>query len=378
MSDNKEFLYKIEYLVDKNVNFLFGSGASAEYIPTLRINEHDSYETILTDKKLESFQNFIYWHYYKQIISRTFCTFPEEDFEQEKYNKTFESYCNFIQELVDFLNRRSANQIKRANIFTTNYDLFFEKAADKLQEKNKFNLNDGSLGLIERYLNISNFHISCWHQGTHDQYRYELPTINLIKLHGSVSWIKENDNTIKITYPTILPDNLNKEIDNDISLKDVLNAYESYGIDSLSEFVGLSKQDKTDLSNFFECYKKLALVNPTKKKFEETVFQQHYYQALRLLSYELEKPQTVLVCFGFSFKDEHITEIIKRSLTNPTLKIFIFCYKQSTKDEIKSVIDDSRITYFCPNNQKFKINFTEFYNYIFQLYESKDIVCTNS
>lgn len=142
-------------------------------------------------------------------------------------------------------------------------------------------------------------------------------------MHGSVSWIKENDNTIKITYSTILPDNLNEAIDNDFSLKDVLNAYKSDEIDSLSEFVGLSEQDKINLSNFFESYKKLALVNPTKKKFEETVFQQHYYQALRLLSHGLEKPQTVLICFGFSSKDEYITEIIKRSLTNPTLKIFI-------------------------------------------------------
>lgn len=375
MSDNEKFPCKAELLVDKNVNFLFGSGASAEYIPTLWIDEHNSYETILTDKKLELFQNFIYWHYYKQIISKTFCIFPTDSSEQVKYNNTFDSYYKFTQELIEFLNKRSANQIKRANIFTTNYDLFFEKAADKLQEKNKFNLNDGSLGLIERYLNISNFHISCWHQGTHDQYRYELPTINLIKMHGSVSWIKENDNTIKITYPTILPNNLNKAIDNDFSLKDVLNAYK---LDSLSESVRLSEQDKIILSDFFESYKKLALVNPTKKKFEETVFQQHYYQALRLLSYELEKPQTVLICFGFSFKDEHITEIIKRSLTNPTLKIFIFCYTQSSKDEIKSVIDDSRITFIYPETQGVKIDFAKFYNCIFKSNNLENIEWKNS
>lgn len=59
MSDNEKFPCKAELLVDKNVNFLFGSGASAEYIPTLWIDEHNSYKTILTDKKLELFQKFI-------------------------------------------------------------------------------------------------------------------------------------------------------------------------------------------------------------------------------------------------------------------------------------------------------------------------------
>lgn len=120
------------------------------------------------------------------------------------------------------------------------------------------------------------------------------------------------------------------------------------------------------------------MVNPTKKKFEETVFQQHYYQALRLLSHGLEKPQTVLICFGFSFKDEHITEIIKRSLTNPTLKIFIFCYTQSSKDEIKSVIDDSRITFIYPETQGVKIDFAKFYNCIFKSNNLENIEWKNS
>lgn len=327
-----KFPCKADLFVDKNINFLFGSGLSAEYIPTLKIIDDYTYETILTDEKFSDVQNYIYWDYYRHIISKCFCLQPSDEIQLKIYDSTLENYINFIKELINLIYRRNANHIKRANIFTTNYDLFSEKAADK-QKNAQFYLNDGSSGLIDRYLNIGDFHISCWHQGTHDQYRYEFPTINLIKMHGSVSWIKQDENTIKVIYPNILPEEFNLTLSENQSLEYLFRSYQLIEDDPL-KMINLSIKDKNALIEFINEYKKLALVNPTKKKFEETVFQQHYYQALRLLSYELEKPQTVLICFGFSFNDEHITEIIKRSLTNPTLKVFIFCYEISTKKQI--------------------------------------------
>lgn len=44
-----------------------------------------------------------------------------------------------------------------------------------------------------------------------------------------------------------------------------------------------------ELNDFKKCYDSLPIVSPTKKKFSETVFEQHYYQMLRMLSFELEK-----------------------------------------------------------------------------------------
>ena len=76
-----------------------------------------------------------------------------------------------------------------------------------------------------------------------------------------------------------------------------------------------------DIADFWKAYKELPVVNPTKWKFHETVFEEHYNQALRTLSYELEKPNTVFIIFGFSFADEHILSLVKRSLSNPTLKV---------------------------------------------------------
>lgn len=67
-------------------------------------------------------------------------------------------------------------------------------------------------------------------------------------------------------------------------------------------------------------------MNPTKWKFHETVFDEHYYQMLRLMSYELEKHDSTLIAFGFSFADEHITNLVKRSLGNKTLTMYICCF----------------------------------------------------
>ena len=76
------------------------------------------------------------------------------------------------------------------------------------------------------------------------------------------------------------------------------------------------------------------MVWPTKQKFHNTVLNLNYYELLRIFSNELEKNQSLLLVFGFSFNDEHILEIVKRSLANPTLLVYIFCF---TEDEANKI-----------------------------------------
>ena len=56
---------------------------------------------------------------------------------------------------------------------------------------------------------------------------------------------------------------------------------------------------------------------------------------LRAFSNELEKKETVLIVFGFSFKDEHILDIIHRAQYNPELKIFVIPYSEEDIEFIK-------------------------------------------
>ncbi|WFL66601.1 SIR2 family protein [Pantoea sp. X85] len=359
-----DFPCKSSNIYDKNINFLFGSGASASYIPTLHVRNGKTYEDLLTDpdvKKDDDFINFILHSYYTNIIEKTFCT-PKRPFPQN-YTDTIKSYSDFLEELVLLLEKKGSTQIRRANIFTTNYDLFFENAADNILQKKTFNFNDGALGFKKRKLSISNFHLTTWHQGTHDMYKHELPSINLIKMHGSVSWKRNESEEITINYPSTSPDVIELECEKTIS--EFAEAVFETG-EGLKRFLNLSEDDSDDLKNFVSFYKSLAIVNPTKEKFSETVFQQHYYQSLRLLSYELEKPQTVLICFGFSFQDEHILEIIKRSLSNPTLRVFVFCYSNASKAQISTLVNDSRISFIYPKNDGHNINFDKFIDRVFR------------
>ncbi|HGM5490580.1 TPA: hypothetical protein ACKP1B_002211 [Serratia fonticola] len=361
--------FKASELHDKNVNFLIGSGASASFIPTLKINDDFTYEDILSKAEFAEIENIIYYLYYNDILKKSFCHLPTEKNDRLKYKKTLINYLRFIKSLVTLVNNKSANQIRRANIFTTNYDLFMERASDILLSRTaNFIFNDGARGLSKRHLSISNFHTSTWHQGTNDLYKFEIPTINMIKMHGSVSWNKVDNDIIRVSYPEGYVSTLDANLENNNTIQEIVELVNTNAfIYSAKDSIRLSGNDDTILNNFRVEYNKLAIVNPTKAKFEETVFQQHYYQSLRLLSYELEKPQTVLICFGFSFKDEHIREIIYRSLSNPSLIVYVFCYKKSDKEAMKKIINNKKIIFISPsNNEKGNvIDIKRFINCIF-------------
>lgn len=329
-------------LLDKNVNFLFGSGASAPYIPTFMTSLTDaatgkqlSFEDLLSGYTYFStaHSHLIYYWYYIKIITKTYVlsdVAPPPPAASNDFSTVNSSYDTFAHKLNDLLKRKNNHIPRRANIFTTNYDLFFEKSINDFQQQHQLILNDGGSGIINRTLNISNFHRATMHQGTDDRYSYEIPTVNLIKMHGSVSWKKQND-LISIDY-SLSPDfsqfsSLYQYAFPDPNTDNLLSLSTVQELQSLI----IPPDHEATLHEFDAFYQTLSIVNPTKEKFSETVFQQHYYQSLRLLSQELERPQTALICFGFSFADEHIREIIQRSLSNPELHIYIYAYSHDTQ-----------------------------------------------
>ena len=321
----------IEKLYGKNINFLIGSGASFGMIPTLSSNYVDliygdlTIEEVLEKNKTdEDLQNIIYLWYYHEILKVGYLKEIKED------NLVFKNYQKLLENLIKLLQRENYQKEKRINIFTTNYDLFFEKVADSLVGKYEFYFNDGSSGNITKKLSMKNYHKKIYHTGIFDNFDREIPIINLFKLHGSVSWKYANDKNnksyeIKVEYFETegnYPKNLIKEVSNE----EIENAKET--IKNNEDLKNKIKEVKNEL------FEKFALIFPEKNKFENTLYQEFYYQNLRQLSYELEKQNSILIVFGFSFADEHIAEIVKRACNNPTLNIYIFCYSQNTENEI--------------------------------------------
>ncbi|EIT1260133.1 hypothetical protein L1G46_002441 [Staphylococcus pseudintermedius] len=140
-----------------------------------------------------------------------------------------------------------------------------------------------------------------------------------------------------------------------LSLEDFRDIFNS----SLSKEIGnvisnLNKQvaalniDERKWREFYDKYTNLSIINPDKYKFSKTVLEQHYYQLIRSFSYELEKKQSVLIVFGFSFADEHIRDIFERSLLNPELLVILISYSASGQQQMKKMYEGYSNIIFLP------------------------------
>lgn len=358
----------------KNISFLIGSGASAGIVPTLWIDSFSkSFEELLTSTEYDDNQKIVlYYIWFNLWIKKTQIL----EIKSEP-KEVFENYENFISNLITISNHEGFDKPKRINIFTTNYDSLFEVSFDKLASKNRLTFfNDGSRGFIKKYVSSENFYITASHSGISDGFQRSIPTINLIKLHGSVTW-KKNNEKIEMSLENKIFEELvewtetinelilgKKEEDYPIWESSVLNEaidfFDNKNIEQSIFDINLTEETlrnyinqiysivKEELNDFKKCYDSLPIVSPTKKKFSETVFEQHYYQMLRMLSFELEKKDSILIVFGFSFADEHILEIVRRSMVNPFLKIYVIAYNEQSKKLIEEALGKGTQVEFIP------------------------------
>lgn len=327
----KEFEKMISRLFQSgNINFLFGSGASAPAIMVAgnieaNIAQHlekgeDDKAAALTAELLAAVQTPTnIWLKQDAQLSK---------FEKSKTadaSKVLSSYKDFLGNLEDLLIARKNSLLpKQANIFTTNYDLFLEKASEDFQG---LVFNDGftrSLNLKSQYeLSSRTFFNAIYNKGNLYNYEVEVPVLNFIKVHGSLSWKKDKE---KILFNCISRD--------------------------LSEKA--TKEQIQEFNNLF------SVVLPKREKFKETIMDRTYYDLLRIFANELDKESTLLIAFGFSFLDEHIKDITLRALKNPTLKLVIFAYNQTAVDSLSNIFNGySNVEIFCPEG-KTNIDFSAF------------------
>ena len=332
-----------------HLNFLIGSGTSVPFLGTL-----SDIETLLTDlsKKdsdddREIVDASIKKHYYDVAVKGN----SEIDSGTgSKLDSVKTSYSNFISAINIILTRRKTNLVtKQANLFTTNMDLFL----DYTLEKQKLAFNDGFSGRMNPVYGTENFHNSIRKTSTHYEFQSEVPLFNVFKLHGSVNWKLHNG---KITYDyghTILNEINSLSINSDDFLPIEYESDETddkgnkiwkyYTIEELydtQDLLGIEKGEAH--TQFIDTYNKLQMVNPTKQKFEITTQDVVFYELLRMYSNHLERENSVLFVFGFSFADEHIREITKRvAASNPTLLIVIFAYDLKSKESIEKEIPKS-------------------------------------
>jgi hypothetical protein len=334
---------------EQNLNFLFGAGASFGFLPTLALNIKDAngesftFETLakkLKKDKQENLHTLLFMHYYQKCIYTGLPRLPKPPVPKVPLSPDREAvlseYKNFLKTLLATLEKQSSNG-KKCNIYTTNYDDCFELAADVLLTEQAINcvVNDGSAGFQKRKFHTKNFNNRVVQKGIFDKHDAYVPQINVLHPHGSVYWQKD-DRGISVDYGHTPYDIVfNEEQKKLLKNFDELVNDETKSLDNLIPFEAFQKWDNFLGEEFWDKYKQIPIVNPTKWKFHETVFEEAYYQILRHLSFELERPNAVLVTFGFSFADEHILHLVQRSLSNPSLTVYISCYNNDEKQEMK-------------------------------------------
>lgn len=370
-----EFI-KAEDIYDKNLNFLLGSGASFGLFPTLALKILDNEGTPHTVETLAtSFDEndprftLVFMHYYATCIKPVIeFNLDAAEADQDK-QAVIANYVAFFETTLQLLQRRKPME-KRCNVFTTNYDGCIAHVADTLFKRANvdFVLNDGARGFHRRFLQARNFNSFLCQTGVFERHTSGIPQINLVHLHGSVYWHKE-DSRIKIDYAQRPVSGIMSDA-TAAKLAPFSACLDGEG-QTVADLPNIELSDD-ERSKFWGVYKQLPIVNPTKWKFHETVFEEHYYQMLRLLSYELEKPNAVLVTFGFSFADEHILNLVQRSLSNPNLQVFVCCFNQAEADRLKANFGSYKNVQ-CVSTANGVLDFTVFNQRVMHLNSRKEL-----
>lgn len=185
------------------------------------------------------------------------------------------NYQNFYRKL----SLRDSN-LPKPNIFTTNYDLYSEKAMDELG----ITYTNGFSGFVERYFNPSIFNYALAEQMDISSFKWSVidSYIYLFKIHGSVNWIEVEDG---------------KKL---FKIKELQ--------DSTFEFL----KEQNNLMIYPSPIKQNASLGTP------------YSDLFREFQKRIAQKQSVLVTMGYSFADEHINNLIFQALTIPTFRLVVF------------------------------------------------------
>lgn len=177
-------------------------------------------------------------------------------------------YESFYRKLV--MRDRS---LPRPWVFTTNYDLFNERAMDRLGVP----YANGFAGVVERRFNPSTFRYALAEQLDLSNRKWSAVDsfVYLCKVHGSISWTEDDHGLFPVreTWPQDAPSKV--------------------------------------------------MIYPTPAK-QNSSLGSPYADLFREFQSRIVREQSVLITVGFAFGDEHLNNIIYQALTIPTFRLIIF------------------------------------------------------
>ena len=233
---------------------------------------------------------------------------------------------SFIKKLL-----QRPNNLKRANLFTTNYDMAFDYALDNLG----IHYINGFTGIHNRCFRPEVYDYDIYYPGqsvSGKVHRAE-KVIRYFKLHGSLSWVSSECSSSNV-----------------------------YGIREIA-IDGSFEPNSEKQIMIYPCV--------SKKTFTLDL---PYSELFRQFAQSITQPQSVLLCLGYSFYDEHINDIIYQALSIPSFTLIIANYKSNPEIQKLKDLKDPRIIIIDPDNADYS-SFVGFVKNIMpDLYEENDEV----
>lgn len=312
------------YIQSGRLNFIVGSGASQPAIPTMGNLEAELDALLLTDGKEEADKRCV--EFIEQIDTlHAQITAGQAQPDIEAVIANYRSFLTAIDRIL--FTRKSTLIPRQATIFTTNYDLFLEHASSFVPA---VILNDGfdrSSSLSSEFkFTPERYFDRTYRSGPVYSHQTEIPTINLVKLHGSLSWRRNADDIVFDTRPV----------------------------------AALSTDDKSNAAAVGAYLDRHFLILPNLQKHHTTLMERVYYDLLRLFSKALDYENTVLVSFGFSFADDHILDITRRALRNPTSQLIVISYDHASAAAYQAKFSEQRNVAVVAPTQGAVIDFPRF------------------
>ena len=213
--------------------------------------------------------------------------------EKETFNHSIQKILELIKEntnysydskdlkhgaLLNFLSSLSGKDGNKFSVITTNYDVLIEEAA---AENNfvifdgfnftplpKFDSNMFEWNLVKEVPNVNTREVE-----------YKDKTFNLVKIHGSLTWERQENGSI----------------------------------------IRKSKDSITGTNN-------MVMVFPSSDKFAQS-YQEPYFELFTKFQELIKRPNTLLISSGFSFADDHISKMVTQALkNNSSLKLLVTDY----------------------------------------------------
>lgn len=279
----------------KEIKLYFGEGTDPSYEDLFNCLQADLF---IKEKKGEDIKEI------KSSISKMQkWLFENCNTEQTELNETYKDDINlkrnryyYHEAFIKKILQRPSN-LKRTNLFTTNYDMAFDYALDNL---GVYYIN-GFQGIHNRCFRPEIYEYDIYYPGqsvSGKVYRAE-KVLRYYKIHGSLSWVSTKPSTNN-----------------------------AYGIQEIALDKGFEYNSDNQLM-IYPCV--------SKKSFTLDL---PYSELFRQFAQAITQPQSVLFCLGYSFYDEHINDMIFQALSIPSFTLIIANY--SSEIDQKSTIEKLR------------------------------------